>query len=159
MFLPSRIRRSAGGPFYGAGLGVLYNVRLHFAGAHPMNRALDHLYIFAMVFLTAYSQVVMRWQVGHAGNLPVGLPGKIQFVIGLLLNPWVISGIIATFFAGVSWMLALTKFQISYAYPFTSLVYMLVLASGVVFFRDGVNAGRLVGTAVVMAGVLIIARL
>ncbi|TXC88854.1 hypothetical protein [Paraburkholderia azotifigens] len=123
-----------------------------------MNRALDHLYIIAMVFLTAYSQVIMRWQVGHAGNLPVSLPGKIQFVTGLLLNPWVISGIIATFFAGVSWMLALTKFQISYAYPFTSLVYMLVLASGVVFFRDGVNAGRLVGTAVVMAGVLIIAR-
>jgi drug/metabolite transporter (DMT)-like permease len=123
-----------------------------------MNRAIDHVYIFAMVFLTAYSQVIMRWQVGHAGALPVGVSGKVQFVVSLLINPWVISGIIATFLAGVSWMLALTKFQISYAYPFTSLVYMLVLISGTVFFRDGVNAGRLVGTAVVMGGVLIIAR-
>jgi drug/metabolite transporter (DMT)-like permease len=123
-----------------------------------MNRALDHIYIFAMVLLTAYSQVVMRWQVGNAGALPAELLGKVHFVAALLLNPWVLSGIAATFFAGVSWMLALTKFQISYAYPFTSLVYLLVLMSGTVLFRDGVNAGRVIGTSVVMAGVLIIAK-
>jgi drug/metabolite transporter (DMT)-like permease len=123
-----------------------------------MKRALDHVYIFAMVFLTAYSQIIMRWQVGLAGALPAGGGAKVQFVVHLLLNPWVLSGIVATFFAGVSWMLALTKFQLSYAYPFTSLVYMLVLASGVVFFRDSMSAGRLAGTAVVMLGVVMIAR-
>jgi drug/metabolite transporter (DMT)-like permease len=123
-----------------------------------MNRALDHFYIFAMVGLTAYSQVVMRWQVSNAGALPPGLTGKAVFIGTLLLNPWVLSGIAATFFAGVSWMLALTKFQLSYAYPFTSLAYVLVLLSGVVFFRDGVNAGRVLGTAVVMMGVVIIAK-
>lgn len=123
-----------------------------------MNRLVDHVYIFAMVVLTAYSQVVMRWRVGLAGALPTQWDGKLQFVGHLLLNPWVLSGIAATFFAGVSWMLALTKFQLSYAYPFTSLVYMLVLASGVVFFRDAMSAGRLAGTAVVMLGVLMIAR-
>jgi drug/metabolite transporter (DMT)-like permease len=123
-----------------------------------MNRALDHIYIFAMVFLTAYSQIIMRWQVGLAGALPLGGGAKVQFVAHLLFNPWVLSGILATFFAGVSWMLALTKFQLSYAYPFTSLVYMMVLASGVVFFKDSMSAGRLAGTAVVMLGVVMIAR-
>jgi drug/metabolite transporter (DMT)-like permease len=123
-----------------------------------MNRVIDHSSIFAMVALTAYSQVIMRWQVSNAGALPPGLLGKAAFIGTLLLNPWVLSGIAATFFAGVSWMLALTKFQISYAYPFTSLTYLLVLLSGVVFFRDGINMGRVLGTAVVMAGVVIIAR-
>jgi drug/metabolite transporter (DMT)-like permease len=123
-----------------------------------MNRALDHVYIFAMVFLTAYSQIIMRWQVGLAGALPAGGGPKMLFVAHLLLNRWVLSGIIATFFAGVSWMLALTKFQLSYAYPFTSLVYLLVLASGVAFFKDSMSAGRLAGTAVVMLGVVMIAR-
>lgn len=123
-----------------------------------MNRPLDHIYIFAMVLLTAYSQVIMRWRVGIAGALPPEWGGKIQFVAHLLVNPWVLSGVVATFLAGVSWMLALTKFQLSYAYPFTSLVYMLVLASGVLLFKDSMNAGRLAGTAVVMLGVLIIAK-
>jgi len=123
-----------------------------------MNRALDHIYIFAMVFLTAYSQVIMRWQVSLAGALPQGSGPKMQFVLHLLLNPWVLSGIVATFFAGISWMLALTKFELSYAYPFTSLVYMLVLVSGVLFFKDSMSVGRLTGTAVVMLGVLMIAK-
>jgi multidrug transporter EmrE-like cation transporter len=55
-------------------------------------------------------------------------------------------------------MLALTKFQLSYAYPFTSLAYVVVMASGVLLFRDDVSTGRMVGTAVVMLGVLIIAK-
>jgi len=123
-----------------------------------MNRTSDHIYIFAMVLLTAYSQVIMRWRVGMAGALPQAWSGKLQFVAHLLINPWVLSGVAATFLAGVSWMLALTKFQLSYAYPFTSLVYMLVLVSGVLLFKDSMNAGRLAGTAVVMLGVLIIAK-
>jgi len=123
-----------------------------------MNRLMDHIYIFAMVFLTAYSQIIMRWRVGMAGALPQGWSGKIQFIAHLLMNPWVLSGVAATFLAGVSWMLALTKFQLSYAYPFTSLVYMLVLLSGVLLFNDSTSPGRLLGTAVVMVGVLIIAN-
>lgn len=123
-----------------------------------MIRAFDHLYIFSMVIFTAYSQVIMRWQVGLAGRLPAGIPGKISFIAGLLINPWVLSGVVATFIAGVSWMLALTKFQLSYAYPFTSLAYVAVMASGVLLFKDDVSAGRIFGTAVVMLGVLIIAK-
>jgi drug/metabolite transporter (DMT)-like permease len=123
-----------------------------------MNRALDHIYIFAMVLLTAYSQIIMRWRVGMAGALPSAWGGKVHFIAHLLVNPWVLSGVAATFFAGVSWMLALSKFELSYAYPFTSLVYMLVLASGVLLFKDAMSVGRLAGTAVVMLGVLIIAK-
>ena len=70
----------------------------------------------------------------------------------------VLSGVVATFLAGVSWTLALTKFQLSYAYPFTSLAYVAVMASGVLLFKDDVSAGRMIGTAVVMLGVLIIAN-
>ena len=123
-----------------------------------MNRLFDHIYIFAMVLLTAYGQIVMRWRVGLAGSLPHAWSGKLQFIVQLLASPWVLSGVAATFLAGISWMLALTKFQLSYAYPFTGLVYMLVLMSGVVLFKDSMSAGRLAGTAVVMLGVLIIAK-
>ncbi|WP_454732072.1 MULTISPECIES: hypothetical protein [Cupriavidus] len=123
-----------------------------------MSRTLDHVYILAMILLTTYSQVVMRWQVGLAGALPDGIAGKIAFVAGLLINPWVLTTLLATFLAGVVWMLALSKFELSYAYPFVSIVYLLVLASGVVFFHDDLSWGRVIGTVVVLLGVVIIAR-
>lgn len=123
-----------------------------------MNRALDHLYIVAMIAFTVYSQAIMRWQVGHAGALPSDTVGKFSFVIRLLTNPWVISSIVATLLAGVSWMLALAKFQLSYAYPFTGVIYAAILILGAIVFHESMSPGRVAGVCVVMVGVLIIAR-
>ncbi len=63
----------------------------------------------------------MRWQVSAAGEVSADTLGKVRFISVLLINPWVVSGIVATLLAGVSWMLAMTRFEISYAYPFVRL--------------------------------------
>ncbi|MNK85168.1 4-amino-4-deoxy-L-arabinose-phosphoundecaprenol flippase subunit ArnF [compost metagenome] len=118
----------------------------------------NHIYIAAMILLTTYSQVVMRWRVGLAGALPSDVAGKVSFVAHLLISPWVLSGIFATFLAGVFWMMALSKFEISYAYPFTGLIYILVMLAGFFFFRDAVTFGKMVGTCLIIAGLVFIAR-
>jgi len=100
----------------------------------------------------------MRWQVQLAGALPEGTSGKLHYVANLLVNPWVLSGVVATFFAGVSWMLAMTKFEISYAYPWVSLNFVLMLLLGVVLFDETFTAAKVFGTLLVIAGVIVIAR-
>lgn len=123
-----------------------------------MNRLIEHTFIFSTILFTVYSQLIMRWRVTEAGALPSDLPDKVQYIVALLLNPWVISGIVATFLAGVSWMLAMTKFEISYAYPFVSLNYILVLAAGFLLFQESLSVPKLVGSALVILGVIVIAR-
>ncbi|CAG0958444.1 partial undecaprenyl phosphate-alpha-L-ara4N flippase subunit ArnF, partial [Burkholderiales bacterium] len=107
---------------------------------------------------TVYSQLIMRWQVSAAGPLPEGLAEKLGYVTTLLLNPWVVSSVAATFMAGVSWMLAMTKFELSYAYPFVSLNYVLVLIAGFMLFNETLSAAKLAGTALVLLGIVVIAR-
>lgn len=119
---------------------------------------INHTFIIATIVFTIYSQLIMRWQVTVAGALPAEMPGKISYIATLLMNPWVLSGIVATFLAGVSWMLAMTKFEISYAYPFVSLNYILVLAAGILLFNESLNASKLAGSALVILGVIVIAR-
>lgn len=123
-----------------------------------MNRILDHFFIISTIFFTVYSQLVMRWQVSSAGPLPVDMSGKIAYVAHLLINPWVLSGIIATFFAGVSWMLAMTKFEISYAYPFVSLNYIFVLMAGFLIFNESVSMEKVIGSALVILGIIVLAK-
>jgi multidrug transporter EmrE-like cation transporter len=123
-----------------------------------MLRAFDHTYIFSTILFTVYSQLIMRWQVGHAGPLPADFAGRFQFIVVLLLNPWVISGVVATFFAGVSWMLVLTKFEISYAFPFVSFNFILVLLASVVLFQESLSVTKVVGTVFVIFGIVVIAR-
>ncbi|SBW09503.1 conserved membrane hypothetical protein [uncultured delta proteobacterium] len=123
-----------------------------------MIRAMDHLYIFAMLFFSVYSQIIIRWQVSLAGPLPESLEGKVMFVLRLLLSPWVITALAATFFSGISWMLAMTKFEISYAYPWASLNYVFMLTLGVLLFGEQFSLGKLAGTLLIVAGIIVVAR-
>ncbi len=123
-----------------------------------MLRALDHSYIVSAILLTVYSQLIMRWQVGHVSPLPADLDGKIQFIATLLLNPWILSGLVATFFSGLSWMLVLTKFEMSYAFPFVSINYVLVLIASVFLFHESLTMAKIIGTGFVILGIVIIAR-
>ena len=121
-------------------------------------RPADHLFIFLTVLFTVYSQLIMRWQVGSAGPLPEGLSEKAFFVGALLVKPWVLTAIVATFFAGVSWMLAMTRFEVSYAFPFVSLNYVAVLLASILLFHESFGAAKLVGTGLIIAGIFVIAR-
>lgn len=123
-----------------------------------MHKSLDHFYIFFTVLFTVYSQLVMRWQVGKVGALPADLMGKAQFIAVLLLNPWVISGVVATFLAGVTWMMAMTKFQLSYAFPFVSLNYVLVMLASAFFFGEPLTANKILGLIAILIGIFVIAR-
>jgi multidrug transporter EmrE-like cation transporter len=122
------------------------------------SRPSDHLYILSTILFTVYSQLVLRWQVGSAGQVPADAMGKVGFIASLLMNPWVITGIVATFLAGVSWMLTMTRFEIGYAYPFVSLNYVIVLAASVLLFHESLSATKVVGTILVVTGIVVISR-
>lgn len=123
-----------------------------------MFRLIDHFYIFSTIFFTVYSQLIIRWQVAQSGALPVDLMGKVYFIAQLFLNPWIITSIIATLLAGISWMLAMTRFEISYAYPWVSLSFVLMLLLGVLLFNESFNTAKILGTLLVMFGIIVIAR-
>lgn len=123
-----------------------------------MNHLYDHGYLLATVVFTVYSQLIMRWQVAQAGELPGDVVGKLAFVGHLLLNPWVLTSIVSTLLAGISWMLAMSRFDISYAYPWISLNFVLLLLLGVLLFDESLSLPKVLGTLLVVAGVAIVAR-
>lgn len=122
------------------------------------SRFIDHAYIFSTILLTVYSQMIMRWQVGLAGELPADLAGKMYFIGRLLINPWILSGVVATFLSGISWMLAMTKFDVSYAFPFVSLNFLLVLGASAYLLHEPLSTAKIAGTILIVTGVVIIAR-
>jgi multidrug transporter EmrE-like cation transporter len=123
-----------------------------------MTRLLDHTYIIATIAFTVYSQMIIRWQVSKSGELPELFIGKLYFVTNLLLNPWVISAIFATFLAGVSWMLVLSRFEISYAYPWVGLNFVLILILAVAFFGESYSFMKALGTLLILFGIVIISK-
>jgi multidrug transporter EmrE-like cation transporter len=115
---------------------------------------MNHLYILLTILFTVYGQIVIKWQVNLAGAFPQDNTEKIQHLVKLLLNPWVISGFVCAFIAALTWMAAMTKFPLSYAYPFMSLAFILVMFLSAIFFREPITINKLLGLAFIVLGII-----
>lgn len=119
---------------------------------------MGYIYILGTVLFTVYGQFVIKWQVSNAGPLPIDLSGKILFLMRLVFNPWVISSLIAAFLAFLFWMAAMTKFELSYAYPFMSLAFVLVLGLSTIILRETLTAAKILGVVFITTGIVIGSR-
>jgi len=114
---------------------------------------MPYIYILFTVVLTVYGQLVVKWQVSLAGALPASNGDKIVFLAKLLINPWIISSMAGALLAGVAWMAALTHLQLSHAYPFMGLTFVLVLVLSGIFFQEPLSWIKIAGVSLIVAGI------
>ena len=114
--------------------------------------------IAATVALTVYGQLVFKWRVDLAGELPGGSARRLEYLTRLLLDPWVISVFATALLASVTWALALTRFELSFAYPFMALSFVLVLVFGAAFLSESVSAAKVVGVLLIVLGLIVGSR-
>lgn len=119
---------------------------------------LGHVFIFLTLAFTVYGQLVLKWQMGGAGPLPQGHLDKLGFLLQQFANPWIFSGFVSAFVASLAWMAAMTRFDLNYAYPFMSLAFVIVMILGVLFLGETLSTSKVIGTLMVMAGLVVIAR-
>jgi len=76
-----------------------------------------------------------------------------------LIDPFILSGFVSAFVASVFWMLAMTKFEITFAYPFMSLSPALVFLLGVLLLGETFTLGKLLGLIIIIAGIIVTVKL
>jgi len=97
----------------------------------------------------------MKLAFGHQKDLLDG--GAVNAVLRIVLNPWAVAGVGCFGISFVFLSAALTRTDLSLAYPFMAgLVFLLVLAVSVLFFSEQVTLWRLAGVAAILAGIWII---
>jgi drug/metabolite transporter (DMT)-like permease len=116
------------------------------------------VYLGLTILFTVYSQLVFKWQISQAGTPPPDMAERMVFFLRQYFTPWIISGMISGFLASFAWMATLNEFQLSFAYPFMSLSYVVVLAASFLLFHEPFSIQKVAGTAVVILGLVIITR-
>lgn len=116
------------------------------------------LYIALTILFTVYGQMIIKWQVSNAGDFPPDLGEKLTFIVRLLLNPWVISSFAAAFMASLWWMAAMTQFELSFAYPFMSLAFVVVMILSIMFLGEQLTWTKIAGTLIIITGLFVITR-
>ncbi len=118
----------------------------------------SYFFVLCTILLTVYSQLAIKWGMLKAGTMPENSEEKIWFLVSQLLNPWILSSLVSAFLALITWMVALTKLELSHAYPFMSLAFVLVLFFSHAFFNEVLTAPKIIGVLFIMIGMAIGSR-
>ncbi len=118
-----------------------------------------YIYIVGCVFFTVYGQIVLKWRMNLQPPLPDSLMEKTLFLIkAIIFDPFILSGFVAAFIASLFWMAAMTKFSISYAYPFMSLAFVFVMFGSAILLGESLNVTKIAGTILIVTGLIVISR-
>lgn len=116
------------------------------------------VYILMSVIGGAVGQIILKKGMTSMGPLTLTAQTLLGTLWRMATNPYVIIGL-AIYMAGtVFWLTALSRVELSFAYPFASLSYVLMLAAAWILFKENITVTRLIGTAVIVIGVLLVAR-
>ena len=124
-----------------------------------MQFILNHFYLLLAISFGVVSQLIIKWQMSaFSFNDYETWQDKFALAFSMFLNPYIIISLILTLLSGVTWMIAMTKFEISYAYPFTLLGLVLVTTFSVIFFGESVNTYKISGILIIILGIILISK-
>ena len=126
------------------------------------NLAMGYLYIFLTILFTVYGQVILKWRISNLNWSLTTTEGVGQMIVSyvkFLFDPLIFSGFVSAFIASIFWMLAMTKFELTYAYPFMSLSPALVFVIGILVLGETFTIGKILGLLLIMIGILVTVKL
>jgi drug/metabolite transporter (DMT)-like permease len=119
---------------------------------------IGYFYIAGTIFFTVYGQLILKWRIAQYGQLPSDAWDKVYFLAKLFFDPFLLSGLGSAFVASLFWIAAMTKFDVSYAYPFMSMAFVFVLILSALFFKEPITLNKIMGLAFIVIGIFISSR-
>jgi len=103
-------------------------------------------------------QVVVKQALAAAGPLPLSLEAIPTLLWSLASNPQIVAGLAVYSCGTFLWLVALSRVDLSYAYPFASLNYIFVLGASWLVLHEEPTPMRLVGVLGICLGVALLSR-
>lgn len=120
---------------------------------------MGYMYIFMTIVFTVFGQILLKWRIVKYGPLPDDLSDKIIFLLKLLLDPYIAGGFLAAFLASMCWMAAMTKFDLSHAYPLiVGGLAIITTFGGIIILHEAINLEKVSGLLLIVVGVILIGR-
>ncbi|MGH8677068.1 MAG: EamA family transporter [Burkholderiales bacterium] len=104
----------------------------------------------AQLLLKAGTNTIGHFEFSAANALPVGLK--------LAAEPHIVGGIACYVISVAVWIMALSRVEVSIAYPMLSIGYVVNALAAYYLLGESVTPTRLLGIGIIILGVFIVAR-
>ena len=117
------------------------------------------LLIFVSVAMTTTAQILLKVGMSLPGVEQAIYEGElVDKLWAVALNLPVVCGVVLYVGSLIVWLFVLAKVDVTYAYPFVGLGFLLTMAFGFLFLGEHLSLSRFSGTILVAAGVLLVGR-
>lgn len=110
------------------------------------------------ISLNASAQIALRKTMLAVGGPPDYLEGIATFVFAVVTNSWFILGMSCYAVSIGSWLIVLSKTEVSAAYPLLSIGYVITAIAGALFLGEHVTLARIAGIGLICCGITLIAQ-
>lgn len=119
---------------------------------------LSSLWLIALSITTGVAgQTVIKLGVSQP-QAEAPTPGVFSLVAMILQSPLIIGGLLLYGVGALAWIMVLRRLDLSYAYPFLALNFVLITVISYFILDEHIPPLRLLGIGVIVIGILLIAR-
>lgn len=110
------------------------------------------------VILGVSAQLLLKSGIDSTGFQINESSNVIDNIVRAILTPNVFAGFVLYGFAAVAWLIVLSKFELSYAYPMLAMMYIVIPFAASIFLKEHINSMQWVGIMVITVGILIVSQ-
>ena len=104
------------------------------------------------------SQIMLKKGMTQINLGSLGIANVVQAIPGILLNVFVMGGLLVMVISMASHLLVLSKVDISFAYPFLGLSFVLITAWGHLVLSEPLSVYKVLGVSLIVCGVALVAK-
>ena len=120
--------------------------------------ALSFSLVLAGVLLNAAAQLLLKAGTNAVGHFEFSAANIVPVGLRLALEPFILSGVACYVVSLVVWIMALSRVEVSIAYPMLSIGYVINAVAAWYLFGEALGALRLTGIGFIIVGVFLVAR-
>jgi multidrug transporter EmrE-like cation transporter len=114
--------------------------------------------ILTGVMLNAIAQLALKASVKEMGVIGLNFSSSFPAFLRLACEPFLWVGLVCYGISVLVWILALSRVDVSIAYPMLSMGYVVNAFAAWQLFGESMNPVRIIGIGIVLIGVYILAR-
>ena len=115
-------------------------------------------FLITGVFLNALAQLLLKWGTKSVGEIHLTLDNWFATGLKVATQMPIIGGLTCYVLSVVVWIIALSRVDVSIAYPMLSLGYIVNALGAWYFLGEMISMQRIVAMGVILVGVALMAR-
>ena len=110
------------------------------------------------VLLNAAAQLLLKAGISQIGHFEFSMANALPIGVKIMANPPIITGLVLYVVSVATWLMVLSRVNVSYAYPMLSIGYVVNAFAAYYLFGEPLTSMKMLGIFIIITGVYLVTK-